>query len=81
MLRGSSSDKLEPRLIERNKVNLSETDLNCINRALKEFLKSRDKSIYDFSHYMELQDKIENHILFNKESLKNLIEVKSIKTA
>ena len=48
---------------------------------LKEFLKSRDKSIYDFSHYMELQDKIENHILFNKESLKNLIEVKSIKTA
>jgi len=45
-------------------MNLSETDLNCINRALKEFLKSRDKSIYDFSHYMELQDKIENHILF-----------------
>ena len=55
-------------------MNLSETDLNCINRALKEFLKSRDKSIYDFSHYMELQDKIENHILFNKESLKNLID-------
>ena len=62
-----------------DKLHLSETDFRCINRALKEFLKSREKSIYDFSHYIELQDKIENHILFNKEALKKLIEVKSIK--
>ena len=28
---------------------------------------------------VNLQDKIENHIVFNKEALKKLIEVKSIK--
>ena len=62
-----------------DKLHLSETDFKCINRSLKEFLKSRENSIYDFSHYIELQDKIENHIVFNKEALKKLIEVKSIK--
>mgnify|MGYP003661123965 CR=1 FL=1 len=59
-----------------NKLHLSTTDFNCINRVLKEFLKSKEKSIYDFSYYVELQDKIENHILFGKRKLQKLIEIK-----
>ena len=61
-----------------NKLHLSTTDFNCINRVLKEFLKSKEKSIYDFSYYEELQNKVQVEILKNKETLDNLIEVKNL---
>lgn len=49
-------------------INLNLSELQCIRRALGDFISSKKNSVYDFSFYVDINKKINDEIY----SIKNL---------
>jgi len=49
-------------------IDLNTTDLQCIRRALTDFIKTKENSVYSFPHYTELNDRINNAIYSEKNN-------------
>ena len=50
-------------------IDLNTSELQCIRRALGDFISSKKNSVYDFSFYVDLHKKINDEI-YKKENLK-----------
>jgi len=43
-------------------LNLNMSELQCIRRALGDFISSKENSVYDFSFYVDINKKINDEI-------------------
>ena len=50
-------------------IDLDTTDLQCIRRALTDFIRSKENSTYSFSYYSELNARI-NNAIYSEENNK-----------
>ena len=50
-----------------NMIDLNTTELQCIRRALKDFIKSKENSVYAYPYYIDIHTKIQNAI-YSKEN-------------
>jgi len=50
-------------------IDLNTSELQCIRRALGDFISSKKNSVYDFSFYVDLNKKINDEI-YKKENIK-----------
>ena len=52
-------------------IDLNTTDLQCIRRALTDFIRSKENSVYSFPYYTELNARI-NNAIYSEENNKQL---------
>tara|TARA_R100000951_G_scaffold48737_1_gene41313 strand:+ start:333 stop:521 length:189 start_codon:yes stop_codon:yes gene_type:complete len=50
-------------------IDLNMSELQCIRRALGDFISSKENSVYDFSFYVDINKKINDEI-YKKENIK-----------
>ena len=50
-------------------IDLNTSELQCIRRALGDFISSKENSVYDFSFYVDIHKKINDEI-YKKENIK-----------
>ena len=50
-------------------IDLDTTDLQCIRRALTDFIRSKENSTYSFPYYSELNARI-NNAIYSEENNK-----------
>ena len=50
-------------------LDLNMSELQCIRRALGDFISSKENSVYDFSFYVDIHKKINDEI-YKKENIK-----------
>ena len=50
-------------------IDLDTTDLQCIRRALTDFIRSKENSTYSFPYYLELNSRI-NNAIYSEENNK-----------
>jgi len=50
-------------------IDLNTTDLQCIRRALTDFIRSKENSTYSFPYYSELNARI-NNAIYSEENNK-----------
>tara|TARA_R110001583_G_scaffold31765_2_gene108269 strand:+ start:949 stop:1137 length:189 start_codon:yes stop_codon:yes gene_type:complete len=50
-------------------IDLDTTDLQCIRRALTDFIRSKENSTYSFPYYSELNSRI-NNAIYSEENNK-----------
>ena len=50
-------------------IDLNMSELQCIRRALGDFISSKENSVYDFSFYVDIHKKINDEI-YKKENIK-----------
>ena len=50
-------------------IDLNMSELQCIRRALGDFISSKENSFYDFSFYVDIHKKINDEI-YKKENIK-----------
>ena len=50
-------------------IDFNTSELQCIRRALGDFISSKENSVYDFSFYVDIHKKINDEI-YKKENIK-----------
>ena len=55
-------------------INLNLSELQCIRRALGDFISSKENSVYDFSFYVDINKKINDEIYSKSNKTKKSLE-------
>ena len=61
-------------------IDLNMSELQCIRRALGDFISSKKNSVYDFSFYVDINKKINDEIYSKSNKTKKSLE-QSLKAA